>query len=96
MATPLWSFITYVNEMKLKILLSGAFLLLSVMTADAVPAKPVKKTVRQADGTTIELTLRGDEHFMYYTDAEGMPYLLHADGRLGRPVAPNVCQWLTG
>lgn len=78
--------------MKLKILLSGAFLLLSVMTADAVPAKPVKKTVRQADGTTIELTLRGDEHFMYYTDAEGMPYLLHADGRLERKTRQEISE----
>ena len=96
MATPLWSFITYVNEMKLKILLSGAFLLLSVMTADAVPAKPVKKTVRQADGTTIELTLRGDEHFMYYTDAEGTPYLLHADGRLERKTDEEITDtWTT-
>ena len=81
--------------MKFKILLSGAFLLLSVMTADAVPAKPVKKTVRQADGTTIELTLRGDEHFMYYTDAEGTPYLLHADGKLERKTRQEISETWT-
>lgn len=82
--------------MKFKILLSGAFLLLSVMTADAVPAKPVKKTVCLADGSTIELTLRGDEHFTYYTDAEGMPYLLHADGRLERKTRQEISEtWTT-
>lgn len=70
--------------MKIRILLAGAFLLLSTMTANAVPAKPVKKTFQQADGTTIELTLRGDEHFKFYTDAQGDPYILNADGKLER------------
>ena len=45
--------------MNIKFLLASVTLLLLTMTANAVPAKPVKKTVRQADGTLIELTLRG-------------------------------------
>ena len=52
-----------------------AALLLTALTVQAVPAKPgVKKTVKQADGSTIELTLRGDEHYSYYTDASGVPF----------------------
>lgn len=53
------------------------------MTAQAVPAKPgVKKTVRQADGSLIELTLRGDEHFSFYTDESGKAYRLLSGDRL--------------
>jgi len=76
--------------MKLNRLLAGAFLLLSSMTAYAVPAKPVKKTFLQADGTTIELTLRGDEHFMFYADDKGNPYVLNADGRLERKTGQEI------
>ena len=40
----------------------------------AVPAKPgLKKKVTLKDGTTVELSLKGDEHFSYYTDAAGKP-----------------------
>lgn len=39
----------------------------------AVPAKPGLKKVTLKDGTTVELSLRGDEHFSYYTDAAGKP-----------------------
>ena len=43
-------------------------------TMMAVPAKPgVKKIVTLKDGSTVELTLRGDEHFSFYTDSEGQP-----------------------
>ncbi len=43
-------------------------------TMMAVPAKPgVKKIVTLKNGSTVELTLRGDEHFSFYTDAEGKP-----------------------
>ena len=52
------------------------------VTASAVPAKPgVKKTIKLADGTTAELTLRGDEHFSFFTDAQDKPCLLK-DGHL--------------
>ncbi len=46
----------------------------------AVPAKRITKTVRLSDGTSVELTLRGDEHFSYYTDSQGVPYRKTADG----------------
>ena len=43
-------------------------------TMMAVPAKPgLKKKVTLKDGTTVELSLKGDEHFSYYTDAAGKP-----------------------
>ena len=57
-------------------------LLLSVMTVNAIPAKPgAKRSVTLADGTTVELTLRGDEHYSYYVNATGNPCEL-ANGRL--------------
>ena len=66
-----------------KIIVTVAGLLLSVLTAQAVPAKPgVKRTVRQADGTLRELTLCGDEHFSFFKDDEGQPYILNADNWL--------------
>lgn len=38
----------------------------------AVPAKPgLKKKVTLANGATVEMTLKGDEHFTYYADAQG-------------------------
>lgn len=63
-------------------LLFAAILMVISVTAYAVPAKPgVKKIVNLADGTTVELTLRGDEHFSFYTDAQNKPCLLK-DGHL--------------
>lgn len=56
--------------------------LLTVMTVNAIPAKPgAKRSVTLADGTTVELTLRGDEHYSYYVDATGNPCEV-ANGRL--------------
>ena len=78
--------------MKNRFLLVGAAFLLSTMTVNAVPAKPVKKTVRQADGTLIELTLRGDEHYSFYTAEDGTPYQLKADGQLLRLTREEVSE----
>ena len=51
--------------------------MMAMITVFAVPAKPgQKKKVMLKDGTTVELTLKGDEHFSYYTDAKGVPCLL--------------------
>ena len=59
-------------------------LLLAVATMFAVPAKPgVKKKVTLKDGSVVELSLRGDEHFSYYTDAAGNACQLQ-DGQLVR------------
>ena len=43
-------------------------------SANAVPAKPVKKTVTLRDGSTVELTLQGDEYFKFYTGSDGFAY----------------------
>ena len=67
-----------------------AFALMMAVMAKAVPAKRVTKTVVLADGTTVELTLRGDEHFSYYTNAEGTPFLLHTDSKLERITKEQV------
>ena len=62
--------------MNIKSLLTTIALFLIASAVQAVPAKPgAKRIIRQADGTTIELTLRGDEHFSYYTDATGAAFI---------------------
>lgn len=68
--------------MKKRLLLAMAAVMLGTATMMAVPAKPgLKKKVTLADGTTVELALHGDEHYSYYTDAEGTPCQLQ-NGRL--------------
>jgi M6 family metalloprotease-like protein len=63
--------------MKKKLLLNLTTLMLVTATMMAVPVKPgVKKMVTLKDGSTVELTLKGDEHYSYYTDAEGKAYQL--------------------
>ena len=50
-------------------------LMLVTVTMMAVPAKPgLKKKVKKADGSTVELTLHGDEHYSFYKDATGSPF----------------------
>ena len=60
--------------MKTKLLLTFAAWMFASATVLAVPAKRVTKTVRLDNGTTVELTLRGDEHFSFYKDQDGTPY----------------------
>ena len=49
--------------------------MMAVITVFAVPAKPgLKKKVKQADGSVIELTMYGDEHYSFYIDATGAPF----------------------
>lgn len=73
----------------MKKILIAALLLLITVSASAVPAKPVKKTLRTVDGTTIEVTLCGDEHFSFYTDKDGNPFLMKG-GRLERVTIDDV------
>ena len=75
--------------MKKRLLLSFA-LLLTALAIQAVPAKPVKKTVQLQDGSVVELTLRGDEHFSYLTDATGTPFLMRANGKAERTTASFI------
>ena len=56
--------------------------LLCASAAMAVPAKKVKKQLLRADGTPVEVTLCGDEHFSFYKDDAGLPYTLNGVGRL--------------
>ena len=64
---------------------------LAATSVQAIPAKPgTKKTIRQADGTVVELTLRGDEHFTYYTDATGAAFKLLPGDKLQPMTAKQV------
>ena len=65
-----------------KYIISGVALFITILSIHAIPAKPgVKKTIKLSDGTTKELTLRGDEYFSYLTDEHNMPMVLR-EGRL--------------
>ena len=60
-------------------------LLLLMTTATelmAIPAYPAKKKLRKSDGSQIEVTLRGDEHFAFYTDAKGKAFKLLSGDKL--------------
>ena len=67
--------------MKSRFLLIFA-LLAFTLTVNAIPAKPVKTTLFTTDGTSVEVTLCGDEHFSFYKDDAGLPYIRNAKGRL--------------
>lgn len=61
--------------MKKRLLLTMAALMLMTVSMLAVPVKPgLKKKVKQADGSVIELTMHGDEHYSFYKDATGAPF----------------------
>lgn len=58
--------------MKKRLLLLATAMMMAVITTFAVPAKPgLKKKVKLKDGSVVELTMKGDEHFSYYMDAAG-------------------------
>lgn len=80
--------------MRKRLSLTTLATLMAVITIFAVPAKPgLKKKVTLRNGSTVELTLKGDEHFSYYTDAEGNAYKLK-DRELIRLTAEEVSeQW---
>ena len=50
------------------------FLVLGCISVKAVPAYPFKKTVTLSDGSKVELTLRGDEHYKFYSGNDGFAY----------------------
>jgi M6 family metalloprotease-like protein len=78
--------------MKKRLLFTMVALALMTATVFAVPAKPgLKKKVTLKDGSTIELTLRGDEHFSFYTDAANKAFLLK-DGALISLTQEEVAQ----
>ena len=68
--------------MRKRLLLTTLATLMAVITTFAVPAKPgLKKKVTLKNGSTVELTLKGDEHFSFYRNADGKACQLK-DGEL--------------
>lgn len=63
-----------------KILLT--LLLTVAMTAGAVPALRVWRTITQPDGTQMKVMLVGDEHFHYYIDENNNTFSLDSKGYL--------------
>ncbi|MCH5176702.1 MAG: M6 family metalloprotease domain-containing protein [Prevotellaceae bacterium] len=59
------------------------------LNLSAVPAKPVQRIVQQSDGTTITVTLRGDENFHYYTTLDGVTVVENADGTFSYACVQN-------
>ena len=78
--TPFFCYNQVLKMRKITLLFFAAFL--GISTALAVPAKKVKKQMLRADGTSVEVTLCGDEHFSFYKDEAGLPYTLNGVGRL--------------
>lgn len=57
-------------------LMTAAVGILLSIGVNAIPAKRgIKRTITLTDGTSVEVTLQGDEHFHYYTDAQGNNYI---------------------
>lgn len=65
--------------MKRLTLLSAAMLMAAMVMA--MPAKPVKRTIQLSDGSQVEVTLRGDEHFHFYQSDAGDCYREMGDGQ---------------
>ena len=49
-------------------------------SAFAIPARPRKIQVKQPDGTTLVVTIKGDENFHFASTLDGMPLIKRADG----------------
>lgn len=58
-----------------KFLLTGLLLAGSIADSQAVPAKRGVRSFLQPDGSTVEVTLQGDESFHYYLTADGLPLI---------------------
>lgn len=54
--------------------------LLASAASHAVPAKRIKTAVKQPDGTSLVITIRGDEHFHFTSTEDGMPLIQATDG----------------
>lgn len=72
---------------RLIILLST--LLIGAAAANAVPAKPGIHSLRQPDGSYVEATIIGDEHFHYYETVNGELLMKDSTGKL-RPVSVSA------
>ena len=47
----------------------------------AIPARRMTQIVKQPDGTSISITLQGDEHFHYLSTTDGLPLFRTATDR---------------
>ena len=70
----------------------SASLLLLPFTAVADPADPSPFTRTQPDGSSITLTLHGDEYYSYLTDSDGHVVELGEDGyyHIARSIRPSA------
>lgn len=59
----------------------AALLAMTVLAASAVPAKRQTRVVTQPDGTTVTLTIQGDEWFHSYVTSDGLAVGVTSDGR---------------
>jgi len=64
----------------MKKILSLLVLALMAVSASAIPAKRVVKTVTQADGTTLQVVLQGDETFHFMSTTDGLPIVMGQSG----------------
>lgn len=65
---------------KYLLILLAVFLLLPI-TVKAIPAYPVRKTATLKDGSKLEVTFTGDEHFSFYKSDDGRAFRLLDDNR---------------
>ena len=79
---------------RLMLLLAAAILSLNI---SAVPALKVKQTVKQSDGTSLQIVLCGDENFHYFKTIDDVPVILndkdsydYATMKNGRLVSTNI------
>lgn len=68
--------------MKLKFIAIAISLTLGGLIANAVPAKPGIHKLTQPDGSVVEASIIGDEHFHYYETTAGELLLRDAAGTL--------------
>ncbi len=68
--------------MKFKLYLTACLLVLGLSCAHAIPAKKgVKRTIKLADGTSVEAELKGDEFASYWQADDGKCYVQDIDSR---------------
>lgn len=67
---------------------------LCAITAWSVPAQPVQKTVKGADGAPLTIVLRGDENYHFYTTLDGVP-VVHDEANGCWVLAPQLADSLS-
>lgn len=70
--------------------------LIVTQTAMAIPAKPVRKTITQPDGTQLTIVLQGDEHFSYYATTDLVMLAKDKDGYMRYAIPGNNNEFVPG